>query len=472
MAYQRPFSTTDLDLIEQLMVREARASIWAFRRYMRPKMKPGWWQRDLCGHLQEFFRDLAEGRAPVLFVQAPPQHGKSETINDAIAWALGHWPDLMTVFASYSDRLGVRANLSFQRYLANPKYQKVFPRSPLRPEGVVTHQFIELSGKGYFRNTTVRGPITGEGLDFGVIDDPIKNREEANSPTIKTRTWDWFTDDFMSRFSSEAGMLGIMTRWSIDDLFGRAQDVLKDAKTVTYRAIAEEDEPHRKAGEALFPEHKPLSFLNTRREAMHPHNWSALYQQRPTLAEGNIFETDWLKLLDAAELPRIVSRRIYADTAQKTKEQNDWSVFQCWGESEDGHAILLDITRGKWKAPQLREQARAFWDKHAAATGIGKLRSMMVEDKVSGTGLIQDLEQSIPVFGIQRNTDKVVRAYDVAPKMAAGWVKALRGIPHLSDLVDELGAFPDAPHDDLVDPLMDAIEDICGGATSKRAGVW
>lgn len=468
----RTYSTDDIELIDQFGAFKARQSVWGFRRYMRPKMKLGWWQRDLCAHLMEFKRALIAGEAPMLFVQAPPQHGKSETINDFIAWLLGNHPELMTMFASYSDRLGVRANLSFQRYLRSEKYAKVFPEPILRQGGVVTQDFMELQGKGYWRNTTVRGPVTGEGLDLGIIDDPIKSREEANSALIRDRTWDWFTDDFMSRFSEEAGLLGIMTRWNIDDLFGRAQKAFPKAKVVTYRAIAEEDEDCRKIGEPLFPEHKSLPFLNIRKDAMMPHNWNALYQQHPTLAEGELFETAWLKAVSPQALPPIKYRMIFADTGQKTKEQNDYSCFQCWGAHGQNEAILLDMIHGRWKAPQLRTQASAFWDKHATMTGVGRLRRMNVEDKVSGTSLIQDLEGNIPVFGIQRGTDKVFRANDVSPLVQAGRVSYVTGVPHLSQLLTELAAFPSAPNDDTVDPFMDAVMELCGGGNRSTAGVW
>ncbi|MEN2036143.1 terminase family protein, partial [Staphylococcus capitis] len=139
---------------------------------------------------------------------------------------------------------------------------------------------IEYVGKGgYFRNTTVRGSITGESLDLGVIDDPIKGRTEANSSTIRDAAWDWFTDDFFTRFSEDAGLLIILTRWHIDDPVGRLMDKMgKGLRVLKYKAIAEEDEQHRKAGEPLFPEHKSLEFLMERKAAMSEGNWLALYQ--------------------------------------------------------------------------------------------------------------------------------------------------------------------------------------------------
>ena len=117
---------------------------------------------------------------------------------------------------------------------------------------------------GSFRNTTVIGAVTGLQLDLGVIDDPVKGRHEVSSRAIRNRTWEWFTDDFLSRFAADAGLLVIMTRWHIDDLLGRALEKFPDFQVLRYPAIAEDDEPHRKKGEALFPQFKPLEFYYLR----------------------------------------------------------------------------------------------------------------------------------------------------------------------------------------------------------------
>jgi len=144
----------------------------------------------------------------------------------------------------------------------------------------------------------------------------------------------------------------------------------------------------------------------------------------------------------------------------KTKEQNDYSVFQCWGESFEGQAVMLDQIRGKWEAPELLIQARAFWNKHKAGNN-GNLRAFKVEDKASGTGLIQTLKrEGMPIVGIQRSVDKITRAMDAAPMMQSGNVSLPQNAPWLADYLSEFSAFPNGSHDDQVDPTMDAIQDI------------
>ncbi|MFG1476749.1 phage terminase large subunit, partial [Xanthobacter agilis] len=298
---------------------------------------------------------------------------------------------------------------------------------------------------------------------LGIIDDPIKGREEANSETIREKTWDWFNDDFFTRFSEHAGLLFILTRWHIDDPAGRLIEANPSVKVLRYPAIAEVDEAHRRAGEPLFPEHKSLGFLMDRRAQMTPASWEALYQQNPIVAGGNLFKSEWF--LEHDEPPRMKWRAIYVDTAQKTRERNDYSVFEHWGQGMDGKAYLLSLTRGRFEAPELEATAIRLWSEAAKLDRDrwGALRKMAVEDKVSGTGLIQGLRRkAIPVVPIQRDKDKFTRAQDIVPSVASGLVSIPKTAPWKKDFMSEILSFPDGAHDDQVDPFMDAISDMCG----------
>jgi len=475
----------DVALLEQLAVYEARESFWAYRQYMNPKMKVGWWQREMAAELQRFADDLFAGRRPKLVIEAPPQHGKSLMIVEFITWAAGRNPDLKTIYTSFSERLGVRANLACQRIFDSERYKRTFPETSITSKIVVAvssqntrnREMIEYSGRsGFFRNTTVRGSITGESLDLGVIDDPIKGREEAGSQAIREKTWDWFTDDFFTRFSEEAGLLAILTRWHIDDPIGRLRATMGgDIRVVSYPAIAVKDEPRRKAGEALFPEHKSLEFLLERKATMASVNWEALYQQNPQIIGGEIIKGSHFGKYK--QPPIIKQRFIYADTAQKTAERNDFSVFECWGKGDDGKIYLLDLIRGKWEAPELERRAVAFWNKHKAADTamLGQLRQLKVEDKASGTGLIQKLKSQaqIPVVGIERNKDKYTRLLDVLGYIESGYVMLPEEAPFTNDFVVECEAFTADDshlHDDQVDPMMDAINDLL--ANNNAASLW
>ncbi|GHU03543.1 hypothetical protein FACS1894158_02180 [Betaproteobacteria bacterium] len=294
-------------LIEQ-RIREARADFLSYRKLINPKNKWGWWNAEVAVELQRFYQDLQTGKRPKLVIQAPPQMGKSTQVIDFVSWMAGHNPDLRTIYTSFSERLGIRANLRLQRLYDSEIYREVFPGTKINLNNVVTmagrtlrnREIIEYEGReGYFRNTTVRGSITGESLDVGVIDDPIKGREEASSETIRDKTWDWFLDDFFTRFSEYAGMLFILTRWHIDDPVGRLLELMPDeVKVLTYPALATRDEPHRRIGEPLFPEHKSLEFLLERKKAMTASHWEALYQQAPTVVEGELFKPEKLVTIE------------------------------------------------------------------------------------------------------------------------------------------------------------------------------
>jgi len=143
--------------------------------------------------------------------------------------------------------------------------------------------------RGSFRNTTIEGQITGQGLDLGIVDDPIKGRGEASSKPVRDKTWHWFIDDFFTRFSDSAGLLMIMTRWHLDDPVGRFIECFPATKILRYPAVAEEDEKNRHKGEALFPEHKSLPFLMERRKAMSQASWESEYQQNPIPVGGGMF---------------------------------------------------------------------------------------------------------------------------------------------------------------------------------------
>ena len=193
-------SHEDIDNLDQAWINKSRVNFLAFRKYIRHgNFIYNWFIIDLCIQLQKFYIKLINGERPVLVIQTPPQHGKSWTITDFIAWVSGLHPSLRVIFGSYSETLGVRTNLALQRYYDSRKFQAIFPKCRINQKNVVTisgnyqrnKNLLEyVDNTGCFRNTTVQGPVTGETLDLGVIDDPVKGREQANSKTYRDKTWD------------------------------------------------------------------------------------------------------------------------------------------------------------------------------------------------------------------------------------------------------------------------------------------
>lgn len=469
-------TTEQLEAIYWYKVARARNSFLEYRKLINPSLKINWFVEELANNLERFVFDFEAGLKPMLIVEAPPQHGKSEAVTDLISWVAGRTPNKKTIFASFSERLGVRANLKLQRIYTKRVYQNIFPSTRINSKNVVTgvnhlrnREILEyVDMQGYFRNTTVQGSITGESLDLGVIDDPIKGREAANSETTRNKTWEWFTDDFFTRFSEDAAFLMILTRWHIDDPAARLIENNDRIKVIKYKAIAEVDEEHRKEGDALIPEHKSREFLLERKKIM-GQNFEALYQQNPVIKGGNRIKYEWFKWWRA--LPKLEFIFITVDTAQKTKEIHDYTVMQAWGISESKDIYLLDMIRGKFEAPQLRQTAKVFykkWDTTALAT----LRKMYIEDKSSGSSLIQDLKaDKMKIGDIQRNKDKVFRCDDLSPHIEAGRVYLNDDINGIQSLIDEALAFPNGKHDDTIDPMLDAI-DIAMVSKGKQAFIY
>lgn len=454
----------------QIKIELCKRDFWEFRQHINKKLKIGWWQIEVARELQKFVEDMIAGKKPVLIIQAPPQHGKSVQVIDLLAWVSGKYPELRQIFASFSKRLGIRANLRLQKIFNSPQFREIFPdfRLPTpKDKGYSkTMELLEFMGhEGSFRNTTAGGQITGESLDFGIIDDPIKGREAANSETIRDKTWEWFTDDFFTRFSEDAGLLIIGTRWHIDDPIGRLIESKPDnLKILKYEAIATEDEQHRQEGEVLFPELKSLEFILARKKVQGRANFEALYQQSPQDEDGAIFnEEDFGWYSAYRKYKRVV---ISWDTANKANELNDPSVATVWGEHDLGYD-LLEVVRDKMKYPRLKREALALAHKWKALDIYrgNKLLTVLIEDKSSGQSLIQDLEEesTFNIVAILPESDKVIRASTCSPQVENGKVFLKTNASWVEDYLYELTKFPNAPTDDQVDSTSQFLNWIAGG---------
>jgi hypothetical protein len=318
----------------------ARDDFGLFRQLIHPDMTWGWWTDEVARELNRFYLDLRAGRRPKLVLMAPPQHGKSSTALDFIAWVAGKHPDLKTIFGSYSDELGTTANrYLFRTFTSNNVFHSIFPGLRVGATGwSANSNLIEfVDHQGSFCNTTIEGSVTGLRLDLGVIDDPVKGHAEANSKLHRDKTWNWFTNDFVTRFAKDAGLLIIMTRWHVDDVVGRMLErFADDLRVLRYPAIAGqtswrwkkeltvgEDGRSRfewknelvRKGDALFPEHKPLSFLNERRKLMTQGSWESLYQQHPIIVGGGELPIEKLKVLSHFDRSKIMASVRYWDKA-------------------------------------------------------------------------------------------------------------------------------------------------------------
>jgi len=361
---------------DDIKINLARQNFGLFRREIRQGMLWGWWTQEIAWQLQRFYNEMVEGKRPKLAISSPPQHGKSWAATDFIAWVAGQQPDRKTIFGSYSDDLGVRTNNDLQRIITSERYKQIFPGTKISEEAVSSGGFdrwkrnsslIEFVGRqGSFRNTTVSGQINGLELHLGVIDDPIKGREEAHRENARNRAWDWFADDFMSRFAKDAALLVIMTRWDVDDILGRYMEHFPDLRMLSYPAIAEHDERCRRKGEPLFPELKPLDFLLERKRMLTQPSWESIYQQHPIIVGGGQFPIEKLKVLPFFDTSKVTNSIRYWDKAATDSDDAAYTAGVLMHAMSDGSFVISHVARGQWTALD-REQKIRVWTEADAA---------------------------------------------------------------------------------------------------------
>ena len=426
-----------------------------FRARKGAEIKRNWHQDVICNALER----VVIGDCKRLIINVPPRSGKTElAVINFMAWSMGNFPDSEFIHASYSKRLASANTYATRAIMLHEKYQEIFSHTALAGDSKAKDEFRTQQG-GIVYATGAEGTITGYGGGkmrdtFGgaiIIDDPHK-AGEANSALMRQNVIDWFQQTMESRKNSpDTPIIVIMQRLHESDLSGFLLGGGNGEKWehISIPALDEDDQ-------SFWPDQFRTDDLH-RQRASSSYMFAGQMMQQPAPIGGGIFKDEWWRYYSS--LPEVEYLNVYADTAQKTGQENDYSVFQLWAKC-GGEIYLVDMIRGKWEAPQLLAQAKSFWDKHRQTYGA-KLRHMKVEDKSSGTGLIQQLKQSgVPVNGIQRNRDKVSRAYDTAPLVESGRVYLPNGHTHLGDMLHELSVFPAGAHDDTIDPLMDACDDM------------
>ena len=491
---------------KQLKIELARDSLYDFVTYTKPDYTVGWFNQFLCAKLDQFIQDVEDGKFPKLIICAPPRSGKSEIASRRFpAYALGKKPGWKFIACSYAASLANDMSTDCKDIMMDEAYHDIFPDIHLDgsdfsdkiKSGMVANKIDkweimnadgEKNGSVYVA-AGVNGPITGKGFNIGVIDDPAKDYQEASSPVYQARVMDWFKTTFRTRRDPLMhGILIILTRWHPMDLAGQLLAEMKegglDYELVSFPLLAEEDEVRtlgdktyrlRNKGDILFPERMPLEYVNEAK-AESELTWNALYQQRPTMKGGSLFKDEYWQYYDI--LPRLQYIKMYADTAMKKEESNDYSVFQVWGKAQDTNEVyLIDQIRGKWEAPELKTTMEAYWSKWKSFTtpyGTINNRGIAIEDKASGTGLIQTLKKEKKIVlaePLMPQKDKISRANDVIPYIKTGMVHIPSDKQWLHDYKTEFANFNaqtvDKVKDDQIDVTVYAITDMLIGTGAE-----
>lgn len=421
---------------------------------------------------------LANGEIKRLIINVPPRYGKTELVVKLfVAWCLANNARAKFIHLSYSDDLALDNSSAIRDVVKSEEFQRLFP-TPMKADSDSKKKwYTDINGGVYA--TAAGGAVTGFGAGsvsrtrdgtgspadgFGgaiIIDDPLKP-DDAFSNTLRNRVNRRFNNSIQSRTNSpDTPIILIMQRLHEDDMTGYllGGGSGDEWTHLCFPAIRDD-------GTALWPAKHSIERLRLM-ESVDKYTFSGQYMQRPSPLGGGLIKGVWFGRYTS--LPKLKYRKIYADTAQKTGERNDYSVFECWGLGEDGRIYLIDLIRGKWEAPELKRRAIAFWEKHISAFSGDRfappLRQMMVEDAASGTGLIQSIKESgnIPIKGIIRSKDKLTRVMDVVSYIESGLVCIPEKAEFTNDFIGECETFtPDDTHahDDQIDPMCDSITDM------------
>lgn len=412
-------------------------------------------------YLNKKLLDLAARRITRLMVFMPPRHAKSTTVSHYFpAWYLMLHPDHRVMLTSYEADFAASWGRKARDVLSEwgPKLFGV----QVRDDSSAADRWDIAGHAGGMVTAGAGGALTGRGADCLIIDDPVKNAEQALSPTYREHLWDWYLSTAYTRVEPGGIIIVTLTRWHEEDLAGKLLTEMANGgeqwEIVRFPALAEEtDELGRQPGEALWPERYPVAALEAKRRTMENALWwAALYQQHPTPAKGNLFQRDWFTVY--ARLPEDELFIVQAiDSAFKEGVANDYSVIATWAGHRTGY-YLLHVWRDRVSFPRLiaaiHREADAW---HPDA--------ILIEDAASGQSAIQtlthpddhDTRPVLPIVGITPDGSKVFRATSITPLVEGGQVFVPDHAPWYPDWLDEHLRFPRGQHDDQVDTTAMAL---------------
>lgn len=464
-AKPEPIDTAPKQSVEDMARQELAMRILTRKRLLpfverfNTDYQAGWVHKDVCRRLEEFSRRVVAKESPRLMLFLPPRHGKSTLASVAFpAWHLGRNPSHEFISCSYSGSLAMGFSRKVRGLLREPTYKTAFS-TRLDPESQSAEAWLTTIGGGYVA-AGVGGGITGKGAHVLVIDDPVKNREDAESQNNRDANWDWYTSTAYTRLAPGGGVLVILTRWHDDDLAGRLLQSESEGgdtwEVVKYPAIAEEDEEFRSTGEPLHPERYSYDALEQIRKAVGPRDWTALYQQNPVADDGEYFTRDMIQYYDPEDVDFDAMRYYCAwDLAIGKRDRNDYTVGMVIGVNEIDELFVVDVVRGRFDGFEIVERILDLYEEWTPSMiGIEKGHIEMalgpfLEKRIRERGLyeayIKDLKTG--------RRDKEARARAIQGRMQQGMVYFPRDQIFTGPLVAELLRFPGGIHDDQVDAL-------------------
>ena len=422
---------------------------------------------------------VRRGQTKRLIINVPPRSLKSHCASVAFpAWVLGHKPSEQIICASYAQDLSDKLAGDSRTLMMSPMYKKIFSTrlSSVRP----ALQELTTTRRGFRMATSVGGVLTGRGADILIIDDPLKP-DEAASVVERRGVNDWYEHTLLTRLNDkrDGRIIVIMQRLHQDDLVGHLLQLEKeDWKVLRFPAIAEEDETFslpthfggvrtysRKKGEALHPEREDLATLDKMKINLGSYNFAGQYQQSPAPQGGGMIKATWFKTYTPQGCPEVFDYILQSwDTANKVTELSDYSVCTTWGKNGKD-LYLLHVYRKKMDYPTLKREV-------IEQAGLWGASVIVIEDKASGTQLIQELVYE-SVYNIQSyqpgpGQDKIMRMFACCNLIENGLLYLPEKADWLTDYRNELTVFPNGKYDDQVDSTSQALDWIKRGYLARH----
>jgi predicted phage terminase large subunit-like protein len=452
----------------------------------------GWVHKDICERLDRFSKAVGDGKSPRLMLLMPPRTGKSELASVRFpAWHLGHYPNHEIIDVGYNFELPTGFSRRTRMIMRSPKYMTLFPNAVLAKDSQGVEAWHTEAGGGE-TIAGVGGGITGKGAHVLIIDDPVKNQEDADNPAYRDRLWDWYQSTAYTRLAPGGGVLVIQTWWNDDDLAGRLQTAGKENpeadqfEVVKYPAISEfweyknektleiirTEEPMpapydpgivllRPKGVAVHPQRYTTEAMQKIKANLQPRIWSALYQQNPMPDEGVYFRKEDFTRYSVA--PSTYGGQVVTawDFAIGEKELNDWTVGATLLQTPGDMVYVLEVRRMKTDSLGIVD---AMVDTAEKWSQPGATYRLAVEDGQIWKSLRPLFERRCaeekvypPLEVMRPLTDKLARARPLQGRMQQHRVMFPQSALWVDQAVQEMLRFPAGAHDDVVDAVAWAM---------------
>jgi hypothetical protein len=442
-------SSRSSEALAELARRElARRRLLDFVLFNFPDYKVNWHHKVLIEKLEAVER----GECKRLIVTMPPRHGKSEIVSVQFpSFLIGRNKNRNIIEASYSGDLATDFGRQVRNIIAGESYKHLFPDVQLAEDSQAKGKW-NTNGRGAYNAVGVGGATTGKGADFLIIDDYCKNRQDAESEVVRQSTWEWYTSTARTRLSPQGAIIIVATRWHDDDLIGRVLKSGGEWDIIHLPAVANDDEPFRKRGEALWADHFSLDVLDEIKRDIGSYDWSSLYQGSPLDSESQEFRRDFFKYRTEDDLnEKRLNRYLTVDLAFSDKETADnigfcdnrvdgtnrWNL-EAWGRKlspKDFIDYLFVLHRER------NYLSIGILDKHSQYTIVIK---PFIEDECRKRNIF------LPITTLKtQQTSKELRIRALIPRYLNQAVYHLQG--SCVDLETELLRFPKGVHDDVAD---------------------